>query len=499
MPPLVPLTFTQPSTHHRSLALRTQCRQPAALAGRVMLLAMSLGWSLLMPSVVMAQHGEDAGPGAGRRPPRGQPGTQPQPGGRRPANVKIADEAPLPKIDRESLPPGYQAPRPIPPYLLDCKEWLLSKDENPTPKEKNSFNALKGAGAQLKGKDDVDLIRKIIRWKLSEFTLKSKREQVFKLREDIIVRDLRFANMTQEVKNAMLDAILVEAPTLFDHCLEPRFNAVLLLTDLNVREATSDGKQQAVPFLPACTPLLNVLNNPQQPDIVKIPAAIGAVRYASPVPTPVDLKHKVVEALFNLLKNPQSDPWLQMRCAEGLGQIGFYQNLNKQPVVLTLLLDVVKDAKRNWFVRAEAARAIGRLNLDPNVDLKPIAGELANFGLVMATEYQKSHKQSHWSGCFLNLYFAFWPMDADEKKKGWGLLTLVEKPAFAGHKQIVNAAYRQCIQVIKNVVTPPGDVTMPEAIKNLSDWIKQNSPNGVNIAPAAQQPPAANAAQVTGS
>lgn len=480
----------------RTRGIDTTSRTVAPIA--VALLTCLSIWTATAP--VMAQHGEDAGPGAGRRPPRGQPGTSTLPGQR---SIKIADEAPLPEIDREALPPGYQAPRPIPSFLQNCREWTLSKDEIPTPKERQtSYNALKSASAQIKGKEDIDLIRKIVRWKLAEFTRKSNREQVYKLREDILFRDLRVSSLTQPIKDVMLDAVVAEAPTLFDHCLEPRFNAVLLLSELNVKESLpvpGGGFSAPVPYLKACDPLLKVLNDPQQPDIVKIPAVIGAVRYASPVPTPVDLKHKVVDALFRLLRNAQSDAWLQMRCAEGLGQIGYYQNLNKEPVVLKLLQDVMKDSKRSWFVRAEAARAIGRLNLDPNVDLKLITGDLANFALQMATEYQKSPKQSHWSGCFLNLYFAFWPMDADEKKKGWGLLTLVEKPAFKAHKDLVNAAYRQCIQVIKNVVTPPGDVTLPEAIKNLNDWVKQNSPNGVNIAPAAQQGPATKAAQVTGS
>lgn len=413
------------------------------------------------------------------------------PGVRRPPNVKIADESPLPDVDREALPPGFQAPREIPSFLQNCQEWVLKPEETPTPKEKNAFNTFKSASAQLRGKEDADLVRKIIRFRLAEFTSKSKREQVYKLRDDLFIRELWFNSLTQPVKDVMLDALVAEAPTLFDYCLEPRFNAVLLLANLNVKEATPDGKQQAVPYLPACAPLVKLLNDPQQPDVVKIPAVVGAVRYAAPVATPVELKHKVVDALYNLLKNPNTDWWLQMRCAEGLGQIGFYKNLANQPVILSLLRDVVKDSKRDWRVRSEAARAIGRLNLEPNVDLKGIAVDLANFCLQMATEYQKSPKFSQWTFCMADAYFAFHFYDADEKKKGWGLLSLIDKPAFAAHKPIVTAAYQQCIPVIQNILTPPGNVTLPEALKNLTDWVKQNSPNGaVNIAPAVEQPKA---------
>ncbi|MBI5756936.1 MAG: HEAT repeat domain-containing protein [Planctomycetales bacterium] len=434
-------------------------------------------------------HGDGTRPGA-RPPVGGQPGGFGA-GGRRPVTAKIPDEAPPVNIDRESLPPGYVPPREVPAYLKDCKEWVLNNNERPdTKKELPRFNGLKAAGAQLNGKEDIDLIKKVIRSMLADFTKKENREKVYKLREDIFVKVLGFPQLTQPVKDVILDVLVAEAPTLFDHCLEPRLNAVLLLSQLDKVQAITVPPQPAVPYIAACTPLLKLLNDPQQPDIVKIPAVIGVVRYAAPVNTNPDLKHKAVEALSKLLKNPKTDIWLQWRCAEGLGQIGYFKNLANQPVVLALLRDVMNDSKRHWEVRAQAARALGRLNLDPAVDLKGVAVDLASFALQMTVEYQKNPKQSHWQGCFFNLYLAFRPLDAEEKKKGWGLLTLVGRPPFAPHSAIVTSVYQHCLPLIQNVLTPPAAVTLPEAIKNLNDWLKQNSPNGgVNIAPAAEQPP----------
>jgi hypothetical protein len=430
--------------------------------------------------------GGQAKPGGGQA----RPGGNQAPGARRPITSRLPDDAPAAQGDRESLPPGYVPPRDIPAYMKDCKEWTLTNNERPdTKKDMPRFNALKGAGAQLNGKEDTDLIRKVIRSLLADFTKKENRGRVSKLREDIFVKVLGFPQLTQPVKDVILDALIAEAPTLFDHCLEPRFNAIVLLANLDKVQAVALPPQPAVPYFPACTPLLKVLNDPQQPDEFKIAALVGVVRYAAPVTTNPDVKHKSVDALLKLLKNPKSSVWLQWRCADGLGQIGYYKNLANQPVVLTLLREVMNDPKRDWEVRAHSARALGRLSLEPAVDLKAVSVEIASFALQMAVEYQKNPKQAHWQGCFFYLYLTFRPLDADEKKKGWGLMTLVSRPPFAPHSAIVTATYQECLPLIQNVLTPPATITLPEAIKHLNDWLKQTAPNGgLNIAPADAEP-----------
>ncbi len=188
-----------------------------------------------------------------------------------------------------------------------------------------------------------------------------------------------------------------------------RVNMMLLMGELNSREATGFGKEKSpeIPYKPAANALAEALRDPKQIDAVRVAAMVGFVRH-------LKLQHKrngylvpatdqftVRKAMVELLtaseppegRTPAGHQWMQGRAIEILGLMGGEEN-NK---LLDVFVNFVGDENVLMSTRVQAAAMLGELKLtkstpvkgDVAVNLATLARDACDAEVEPLTEYEK--------------------------------------------------------------------------------------------------------------
>jgi hypothetical protein len=144
-----------------------------------------------------------------------------------------------------------------------------------------------------------------------------------------------------------------------------RYNAILLIGELNEREpATVGAKRPAQPWLAVLPVLLDNASEPRQIDPVRVAALIG-IRRHSQANLPAAAKVQIVDRLRPFLtaqppanRSPEGHAWMQRLVIEILGNVGTVGQAN---VVVTDLNNILVDTSKPLSLRCAAARALGKL------------------------------------------------------------------------------------------------------------------------------------------
>jgi hypothetical protein len=165
--------------------------------------------------------------------------------------------------------------------------------------------------------------------------------------------------------------------------------------------------------------------------------------------------------------------WYQMRLVELLSTIEAPRDLEtNKPTVLIALSGVVNNPNLDWHVRAEAARAMGRITLDPQVNISGMVQDLMQFALEMSKAAQQQPRGPQWKMTFFKLYLAFQPVDANDRdaaKKGKA--GLLNNPS-AG--SAAKEPYGLILPVV-NAIINDQPITADQ-VKALDDWVTKNRP-----------------------
>jgi hypothetical protein len=149
--------------------------------------------------------------------------------------------------------------------------------------------------------------------------------------------------------------------------------------------------------------------------------------------------------------------------------------------VAQVLAEVLVDPQRPPLVRAEAARSIGRLPYERDVDVGLLAHEIARFVQQMTEAFQKAPKETDWKLAYIKVYLAFKPGDEEDAKNGRSLVLQVEqKPGLAPHKKTVQEVYDLVLPIVESVLKDPRDIAAQH--DRLKDWLKSNPPKTDRIA-----------------
>jgi hypothetical protein len=218
-----------------------------------------------------------------------------------------------------------------------------------------------------------------------------------------------------------------------------------------------------------------VLNDPEQPEAVKIAAARSMIRLVRFGDLPANRRFETAKDVLAELARTDTHYWYQMRLVELLSTIDAPLDLEtRKPVVVTTLSDIVRDPKRHWHVRAEAARALGRVPLDPQVNISSLVQDLVQFAIEMAKaeQQQTKPKSPHWEMTFFKLYLAFQSVDAGEKDASKKLRAgLLHNPAAASAAQ---QPYQLIVPVVNAVINDQA-ITAAQ-VQALEDWLSKHRP-----------------------
>jgi hypothetical protein len=250
-----------------------------------------------------------------------------------------------------------------------------------------------------------------------------------------------------------------------------RLNTALIIANLRLVEPRRAKKTAAVPFTPSATVLKTIIEDPDQPEAIKIVAARGIGNVLRFGELKNEARYEFGKSLIKQVQPVDSHPWYQMRLVEAMGGVGLKSFANDRAFLSKALIAVLVDKKRHWTVRAEAAKQLGRIPLDANDDVKAITLGVAELGVDMSDAVAAKPNAPYWKSCYLKLYFAFQPVDQVEKDNRVGLKT----SAPTSQRKAVNDVYALMLPMVKTALAWKGAGEIPgPQVAPLKDWVKNN-------------------------
>ena len=300
----------------------------------------------------------------------------------------------------------------------------------------------------------------------------------------------------------VLDGIIAKSRDLLDNNFYVRLNVVMLLNRLDILAGGFGGKG-SVAYAEIAVPLMDIMRDANQHEALKIPAVQGLRRVLLASEADRDQKYAIAIELMSQLDQKASMYWYPRALVEAIGcvdepliqqQVAGAPAPQQKPFHVQKAVDVMRDKNRPWIVRAEAAKALGRISLHPTVRSDLIAHEIVVFSGEMSVAYNKNPNQFYWQECFLNTYLAFKALDATERSR-----VMQVKPAnliskFAGQKA-VSDAYQQILPPVLHILNQPTVINgvktnapIPAAILQVQQtWTNDNKPSVDRVAPGLPQ------------
>ncbi|GAB4138704.1 MAG: hypothetical protein Tsb009_07070 [Planctomycetaceae bacterium] len=411
-----------------------------------------------------------------------------------------------------------------PSQTQSAKTGTQSKSSNTGPKfkeliteeeEEKLLNQIKSKYTLilLQGKSDSESIRVIQKWarlKLYSMTRTANRGKLHEIRDEILRRIrssgqiLARANPAagRRFREIVCKAVAERASELLDNHFAVRLNAILILSQMNVVERDLVKGTLPVAYIPAADILIRkVLKDPTQPQAVLI-VAVNAIRRLALLGEPNTAQRRAMaNALIPILKNKKYHSWLLSRTAEALGAVGVKTDLSGRASIVQILMQTMVDKSVPPQVRSYAAKALGRTELAPNVDVSVITFEITDLTRQLAERYNAELKTNrvatHWPGTFYNIHLAFYPASKDEVKlygsRAPGLLSRYKGKAF------VEQPYQKIKPVLKYMIFQPVLLNPEEKdklkrkyrynpikgnlITDIATWQSNNRPSATSVQP----------------
>lgn len=424
------------------------------------------------------------------------------------------------------LQPGLIQKREVLPEMeIENELYTDGQETDFTRKSKTAFEKALASGALTD--DEKKVIDAGAKYWIYRFTMKKYREEEAPKKEDRPAVGAAKSTTPKErlpdLRRKVLDLVKYTAKTpvareyllkqLTDRCGElldnnfvVRQNIILLLGTLSSAFPPPGKPIEPTPYDPAYAVLLKVIKDDKQHEILKVDALIGLLRICKlglPLPDANNDRKRaeIAIALVPELVRKNTHWWYQARLAECLGAAGVtYDPGNKtNPVVLQTLAEIVADEKRDLQARVEAAKAIGRLPLDNQLNIAPVVHHIVNLGHQIVQANNANPKKQPWGNYFFTpqpqlgfgLYYAFRSENKDARVPGGkrkpGLLE-----ALPATKEVKDA-YEQILLMTLHFIDNPGKQMAEAQVKSIQEWLRLRAPANNRITagspPLGSKPP----------
>jgi hypothetical protein len=202
--------------------------------------------------------------------------------------------------------------------------------------------------------------------------------------------------------------VLKIAKKLLDNNLDSRLAAVRIMHYLyEVMPVQNGAKARLHPE--ALTALLAVLNDPAQPDSVKVVTASSLRNILMNCDVVEIDQFRICDAIGKELSRPCSEAAFQLVLIDTVYEINKPRRTvgTPEPTVLKVLANALNDRSKPVEVRCHAARGIGRGAFDTQMKLDPFAWKITQLAGDAAVEFTKSPGNPKWPECGIDLLLAF--------------------------------------------------------------------------------------------
>lgn len=183
----------------------------------------------------------------------------------------------------------------------------------------------------------------------------------------------RLADMTFSFMQAILRG---------DFDMEIKYNAMMMIGDLNESEGDIAQGTKPKPYSKALDLMIRVYRSPKAPDYLRVPALLGIMRHAelhSSSPMTAEQRDLVLHAMADLLnekaapenRTAEAQAWLRRLAAQILGNMGEPGFAGGSTEIVKLLWNTMRDSKPDnpWSVRFSAALALPDIKLPASAKL----------------------------------------------------------------------------------------------------------------------------------
>lgn len=436
-------------------------------------------------------------------------------------NIQPGDVTPDAGEKDKSLPAGLIQNRQVLPEMEIDNELYTDGDEKEfVRKFKTAFEkALQSAALTDEEKKNIDAGAK---YHIYRFTMKKYREEEAPPKKEdrpaiggppkppagpkerlpdlrkTLLSLIKLSAKTPVAREYFLKQLTDRSAELLDNNFVVRQNIILLLGTLSSSYPPTGKPIEPTPYDPAYAVLLKVIKDDKQHEALKVDALIGLQRICRlglPLPDANNDRKRaeIALALVPELVKKNTHWWYQCRLAECLGAAGVtYDPANKtNPIVLQTLAEVVADDQRDLQARVEAAKAIGRLPLDNQLNIAPVVHHIVILGYQIVQANNANPKKLPWVNYFFTpqpqlgfgLYYAFRSESKDARVAGGkrkpGLLE-----ALPATKEVKDA-YEQILAMTLYLIDNPGKQMADAQLKSIQDWLRQRDPPNKRITAAS--------------
>ena len=226
--------------------------------------------------------------------------------------------------------------------------------------------------------------------------------------------------------------------------------------------------------------IIRVLEDPTQPDAVKLRAANSAKRYLEKADAIPQIENDIAQALAKEVKRQFVGVPYQNSLLLALENVHAPRQLvsPRQPVAIKVAVELMQDKSQPIRTRCRAARLTGRAGYDAQVDYEPIAWLVADVALETSLLYAQSNdkKNSDWMHCGWYLYTAFMAENRAERQAKYGMLNRASDSA------VVKGAYQALIPAVRVLLSGKGNLNA--AVGTLNKWNQGNQPADLQYDPS---------------
>jgi hypothetical protein len=352
---------------------------------------------------------------------------------------------------------------------------------------RNEYNNRVHAG-ELNG-DALQIISNGIREQIYALSLPTQRDNLGTiiagvLRSVYVAADAKDPSTQRTVRVAMIKEIIKHCRELGDNQFYVRLNAAILLGHLFVVPENTANHVAPEFYTDAFDALMEVLERKDQPQGIKVAAVVGlrnAAIYSNP-PLEPSRKIRMATKLREELEKADTCEWYQELLCETLGSLDQVYDLDGKPFIVHALAKALYDQNRSLCARAAAAKALGRAQLPPTIDLNVVAYGIADLSrqIVEARNVNKKHV-SRW--CIMDVLLAFKPKDLTEKARRAGLLDRVDEPTYQKYKESIKGVYDLIRPLVVQELKEADSAFPPKALDHIVEWLKNHIPAQLRIAP----------------
>jgi hypothetical protein len=250
-----------------------------------------------------------------------------------------------------------------------------------------------------------------------------------------------------------------------------------VLPDLEVVSASFEQKR-IIMYDDVDNTLGSILQDPNQPDSVRSMAANAIRLILQKTETfPVE-QMQLAKILCAELNRSDSEITYQLLLIDALCRITQPREVQGSavPSVFDALVSVISNRQRFLQVRCRAAKGLGQIGFDTQINFDPLAWKVAQLSAEAGQYFSQAPGNPAFQQCGVDLYLAFHHATAAEQndpKNPRGMLNRSRK------SQAVNDAYRQVLKIAGPMIFTSKPIARAD-LAAVDTWVSQNAPANMN-------------------